>query len=67
MVTLDTFSSSVGASKRVMLVVPTILIDVPLVHEIYMATFSLTARLWSSTHFFISLVMVAPVSTIFVP
>ena len=67
MLTLDTSSSSVGPSERVMLVVPTILMDVQLVPEIYLAAFSFTVRLWESAYFFVIRVMAAPVSTIIRP
>ena len=44
MAMLAMYSSNVGTSKRVMLVVPTILTEVPLVPKMYSATFSFTVR-----------------------
>ena len=63
-VILDTSSSSVGTSKRVILVMPTILMEVLLAPEICSTTFSFTARPWVSAYLFISRVMAAPMLTI---
>ena len=53
-----------GAKKRVMLVIPTILTAVQLVPEMYSATFSFTVKQWASAHFFVGKVMAMPVLTI---
>ena len=67
MAMLDTSSSRVGTSKRVMLVMPTILMEVLLAPEIYSATFSFIVRPWASVYFFIRRVMAIPMSTIIRP
>ena len=67
MATFFTSISKVGASNRVMLVIPTILTAVPLSPDIYLAAFSFTVRLWASAHFFVSRVMATPVLTIMRP
>ena len=56
-----------GASNRVILVIPTILTAVPSAPEIYSAAFSFTVRPWISAYFFVSRVMATPVSTIMRP
>ena len=67
MAMLATSNSKVGASKRVMLVMPTILTTVPLAPKIYLYAFSFMVKPWASAHFFISRVMAAPVPTIIRP
>ena len=62
--TFDTSVSRVGASKRVILVVPMILTTVPLAPEMYSAAFSLTGSPWASAYFLVSRVMAMPVLTI---
>ena len=43
-----------------MLVMPTILTAIPLVPQMYLATFSFTVKPWASAHFFVSRVMATP-------
>ena len=62
-----TSNSKVGANKRIMLVIPTILTTIPLVPEMYLAAFSFMVKPWASAYFFISKVMAVPVSTIIRP
>ena len=62
-----TSSSKVGASNRVMLVMPIILTTVLLAPKIYSATFSFTVRPWASAYFFVSRVMAVPMLTIMRP
>ena len=50
-----------------MLVVPIILTAIPLVPEIYSATFSFLVKPWASAYFFVSKVMATPMSTIMRP
>ena len=64
MAVFTTSSSNVGARKRVMLVVLTILTAVPLAPKKYLATFSFIVRPWASAHYLVSRVMALPILTI---
>ena len=59
--------SRVGASKRVILVVPIIQTTVPLVPEMYLAAFSFIVKSLGSAYFLVNSMMAAPVSTIIRP
>ena len=67
MASFVTSSSKVGASNRVMLVIPTILTTILLAPGIYSAAFSFMVRPWVSAHFFVGKVMATTVPTIMRP
>ena len=67
MVMLATSNFRVGASKRGMLVVPTIKTTVQLAPKMYSAIFFFMVKLWASAYFFIISVMAAPMSAIIRP